>query len=65
METTLFETTIKLLRENRGRFRTISDETGLDYNWLHKLSQGEINDPGVKKIERLNRYLVETKGDAH
>jgi hypothetical protein len=59
METkSLLETTVLLLRE-RGRYREVADATGLGYEWLAKLVQGRIHDPGVNKIELLNRFLVE------
>lgn len=55
----LLETTIALLREH-GRYREVADATGLGYDWLAKLAQGAIADPGVNKIERLHRYLSES-----
>lgn len=57
METTsLLDTTVHLLRE-RGRYREVADATGLGYDWINKLVQGQIKDPGVNKIERLHKYL--------
>lgn len=52
----LLDTTVHLLRE-RGRYREVADATGLGYDWINKLVQGQIKDPGVNKIERLHRYL--------
>jgi hypothetical protein len=56
--TPMFQSTMDLLKESKGQFRVIAADTGLDYNWLHKLSQGEIKDPSVRKIERLHGYLT-------
>ena len=60
----LLKQTLKLLDACKGTKtsrRVISRETGLDYEWLNKLSQGKIDDPGVKKITRLHRYLSSRK----
>lgn len=54
---TLLEQTIELLRLRQSTFREIAAATGLDYDWLSKLSQGAIGDPGVRKIEKLHAYL--------
>jgi len=59
METqSLLESTIGRLRD-RGRYREVAEATGLGYEWLAKLAQGVIHDPGVNKIELLNRFLRE------
>ncbi|MBL4869170.1 MAG: hypothetical protein JKY67_22645 [Pseudomonadales bacterium] len=61
MSDSLLEQTLNLLQNVKGvkSRRSISSETGLDYEWLQKLAQGKIEDPGVKKIERLFKYLSE------
>ena len=33
--------------------KTIAKKTGLGYEWLNKLAQGKIPDPGVMKIEKV------------
>ena len=59
METnTLLETTLALLRE-RGKYREVAAATGLGYEWIAKLAQNRISDPGVNKIETLYRFLTE------
>lgn len=55
---TLLETTLEKLRA-RGRYREVSEATGLNYDWIAKLVQGHIEDPGVNKVERLHRFLTE------
>jgi len=37
----------------RGRWPLIAAESGLDYQWLNKVMQGRIADPGVTKVERV------------
>ena len=37
----------------------IAAETGLDYSWLSKFSQGRIPNPGVKSVQTLHDYLVQ------
>lgn len=46
----LREQAIAVLHANRGNWAKIRKETNLDNQWLAKLSQGKIADPGVKKI---------------
>lgn len=48
--------TIEMLRRAKSRPR-IAEETGLGLQWMHKLAQGHIKDPGVTKIQRLYEYL--------
>lgn len=62
MKKTLLDETVELLRADRGDWKTTADKTGLGYDWLSKLSQGCIEDPGVKKIEKLHSYLTEKFG---
>lgn len=53
---TLLDSTLDMLREHK-RYRQIAEDTGLGYEWLTKLAQGRIPDPGVKRIEALHAYL--------
>jgi len=53
----MYEHTIQLLQTHKGQFRQIAEATGLDYDWLHQVARGVINDPGVRKIEKLHDYL--------
>lgn len=57
METSLLERTKLLLLKDKGSWPTTAAETGLDREWMSKLAQGKIDDPGVNKIERLFNYL--------
>ena len=53
----LLDAVLAGLQDRKGEWPSIAKETGLDYSWLTKLAQGQINDPGIKKIERLAGYL--------
>lgn len=54
------------LHSLRGEWPAICQATGLSYWWLTKLAQGRIAEPGIGKIERLQRHLetLATRGDA-
>ncbi|MCB1902335.1 MAG: hypothetical protein KDH16_23810 [Rhodocyclaceae bacterium] len=54
---TLLEETLQLLKLDKGDRTTTAAETGLHKEWLSKLAQNAIADPGVNKIEQLNAYL--------
>lgn len=60
----IYQSTIEKLNTLKGEFRKISDETGLDYDWLHQVARGKIADPGVKKIERLHSHLERVYGES-
>jgi len=45
---------IKLSNHSR---KEIADATGLGFDWINKLAQGRIPDPGVNKIEKLLGFL--------
>lgn len=57
MSETLLERTKALLIRDRGNWPTTAAEAGVDREWMAKLAQGKIDDPGVVKIEKLYRYL--------
>ena len=59
--TSMYQETIKLLANAKGRLRKISEESQLDYNWLTQVASQRIKDPGVKKIEKLYAHLTSTK----
>lgn len=55
----LLARTLALLKNRRESMPLprIAKESGLNYEWLKKLSYGQIPDPGVIKIEKLFAYL--------
>jgi hypothetical protein len=61
---TLLQETLLLLERDKGDRQTTAKETGLNKEWLSKLAQGAITDPGVNKIETLNAYLKQKHGSA-
>ena len=61
MSDTLLSRTLELLSEFKGSWREISDETGIPYDWVSKVGQGVIKDPGVNRTENLYRHLLKLK----
>jgi hypothetical protein len=33
-------------------------QTGLSYGWVTKFAQGKISEPGLRKVEALQRYIA-------
>lgn len=48
------------LQSRRGDWPTMCAALDLSYWWLTKFAQGRIREPGLSKIERLQKYF-----DAH
>lgn len=59
MTSILLTKTVELLDKDRGNWVQTAKDTELGREWLAKLAQGHIRDPGVRKIERLYSYLRE------
>lgn len=55
--------TIQLLETTKGEIsrRRMAADTGLGFEWINKLAQGRINDPGYKRIVTLHNYLSTKK----
>lgn len=51
--------TIALLKSRVGTIsrHQIASDTELGYEWINKLAQGRIEDPGIKKVTKLHEYL--------
>lgn len=60
MTTDILTPTLSELQARRGSWPAICRATELDYDWLTKLAQGRIADPGVRKIQRLASYFAST-----
>lgn len=43
----------------RGDWPAICEGADLSYWWLTKFAQGRIQEPGLRKIERLQKYFRE------
>ncbi len=70
MDTSELDFVLRQLQERKGNWPQIEKDTGMPYSWLSKLARGLIDDPGVKKIEKLARYFrlldkQETERAAH
>lgn len=52
----LLKQAIEFVKSKKGELPSLSKKIKLDYNWLRKLADGSINDPGVSKIEKILRY---------
>lgn len=48
---------LRQLQERKGGWPQIAKETGIAYSSLSKMARGDIDDPGVRKIEALARYF--------
>lgn len=48
------------LDENKGNLRLVADETGIAYDTVHRIKNGE-GDPGYSKVETLYRYFRQTR----
>lgn len=44
---------------SNSSLRQVADDSGLNYNWLLKVRQGVIKNPGILQVERLYEYLFE------
>lgn len=54
---TLLQETIRIVNESGLSLQVICKDTGLKVRWLHKLLCNDFSDPGVNKIELLNKYI--------
>ena len=54
----LLADTKRLLDARRGLWRTISRETGVDYHFITRVSNGRIADPGIIRLEKLHSYMI-------
>ena len=58
MQNDLLTPTLTELAARRGQWPALCRATGLDYDWMTKLAQGRITDPGVRKIQRLADHFA-------
>lgn len=57
----LLTTTLKMLGASEQPKRLIAERISVSKRWLYKLADGEIADPGVRRIQRLHDYLAGTR----
>ena len=53
----LLNAALKLARETDLAKTRICRATGLKRSWYNRFISGEIDDPGVKKVQRVHDYL--------
>ncbi len=54
----LLDKTIALLKVAPYTRREISAGAGVGYEWLNKLAQGHIENPGVLRVQSIHDYLT-------
>jgi len=47
----------KGLQRHSGNYPAIAKATGLGLEWLRKFAQGVIDEPRVRKLEKLQKWL--------
>lgn len=58
MNNDLLTTTIDLAKKSRVPVHLLCKEIGVSVRWYHKLIAGKFSDPGVRKIERMHKFLL-------
>ena len=58
---TLYEETLKLIKDSDMSAPDLARATGLGTRWMYNLYQGKYEDPGVSKIETIHKYLKRKK----
>ncbi len=53
----LMTETMRLARECEWPVAAVCQAAGVRPRWYHKFIAGEFSDPGVTKVERLNKAL--------
>lgn len=53
----LYKNTVKLLNKTDIPLDQISRDLGLQLRWLYYFKNEQIEDPGVKKVEKIYDYL--------
>ena len=54
----LLDETLKLIKQCELPRRELARQSGVGYEWLCKIDQGRIKDPGVKRVQTLYNFLV-------
>lgn len=45
------------MEARRGQWPQIAEDADVDYSWLTKVMQGNIYDPGTRRLQALANYL--------
>ena len=57
MSSTLYRTTLDLLRTDPRSISVIAAGAGVNRHWLEKVKQGRVRNPGVLTVEKLYNFL--------
>ncbi len=57
MEHDLLNYVRRKLADNKGRWPSIAETTGIPYDTITKIAQGQTEDPRVNKLQRLADYF--------
>lgn len=49
------------LIQRKGRWREISDRSGMSYSWLSKFAGDRIPNPGVRSLRKLESALKDER----
>jgi hypothetical protein len=64
MNKSLYESTIEMMRDPRVPVSQACRDLGISERWWFRVVNGSIRDPGVRRMERLNAYLVDKRETA-
>ena len=53
----LLDETLKLIRKCELPRRELARQSGIGYEWLCKVDQGRIKDPGIRRVQKLYNFL--------
>jgi len=56
--------TMILLKESKQKRREIASGAGVGFEWLAKLAQERIPDPGIIRVQKLHKYLKNNEQSA-
>ena len=53
------ETARRRVNQFRGRYPEIAKAVGVSVRWVNKFAQGDLEEPGARKFEKLQRWLAQ------
>lgn len=62
MNQSIYQFVIDSLQDMKGSWPVVANETGISKRTIEKIARKEIDDPGVKTVERLAAYFKKKKG---
>lgn len=58
MNESIFEYVLAKLEGSKGRWHEVSEGSGVPKRTLEKIARGEIENPGIRHVERLFAYFA-------